>query len=203
MSINVIGCFPYGSIGFVFDASSPGICPRGGTDVAEEFSFAVVAIMARGYAVAMCPTVAIWIEACYPCRHVKWSSSRCWGRRRHGVRAGCSVGSWRSVEFFYQRCVCCQDILQLFTQIVVGCGELRIGLGELVDNVANINYCHVQVVQGLSDVDGRVGAVKVILRRIHLVLFLSIVVFCGKQMFEMHPFLLFSGFRRHSLHASL
>ena len=59
MSINVIGCLPYGSIGFVFDAASPGICSCGGIDVAEEFSFAVVAIMARVYAVAMCPTVAI------------------------------------------------------------------------------------------------------------------------------------------------
>ena len=57
MSINVIGFLPYGSIGFVFNASSFGICPRGGIDVAEEFSFEVVDIMARGYAVAMCPTI--------------------------------------------------------------------------------------------------------------------------------------------------
>ena len=53
MSINVIGCFPYGSIGFVLDAASPGICLCGGIDVAEEFSFASGTIMARDYAVAM------------------------------------------------------------------------------------------------------------------------------------------------------
>ena len=53
MSINVIGCFPYGSIGFPFDASSPGICVCGSINVAKEFSFAGVAIMARDYAVAM------------------------------------------------------------------------------------------------------------------------------------------------------
>ena len=53
MSINVIGCFPYGSIGFPFDAASPVICACGGINVAEEFSFAGGAIMARDYMVAM------------------------------------------------------------------------------------------------------------------------------------------------------
>ena len=41
--------------------------------------------------------------------------------------------------------------------------------------------------RGLGDVDGRVGAVKVVLRRIHLFLLLAILV----------------GLRRHSLQASL
>ena len=62
-----------------------------------------------------------------------------------------------------------------------------IDLGELGDNVAILNFCHGQVVQGLSDVDGRFGAVQIILLRIHLVLFLSIVILCGKKLFEMHP----------------
>ena len=31
--------------------------------------------MARGYVVAMCSTVAIWIEASYPCRLVPWLPS--------------------------------------------------------------------------------------------------------------------------------
>ena len=53
MSINVIGCFPYGSIGFSFDATSLGICVCDGIDVAEEFSFAGVDIMNRDYAVDM------------------------------------------------------------------------------------------------------------------------------------------------------
>ena len=142
MPINVIGCFPYWSIGFHFDAASPGIYSCGGIDVAKEFYFAVVAIMACGYAVAMCPTVAIWIEACDPCRLVKWwpSSSRYCDRRIHVGRSGCIVGSWCSVEFCYQRCVGCYDLLQLFTQTVVGGGELLINLGELGDNIA-IGYC--------------------------------------------------------------
>ena len=53
MSINVIGCFPYGSIGFPFGAASHGICARGGIGMAEDFSFAGGAIMARDYAAAM------------------------------------------------------------------------------------------------------------------------------------------------------
>ena len=62
-----------------------------------------------------------------------------------------------------------------------------IDIGELGDNVAILNCCHGQVVQGLSDVDGRFGAVEIILRRIHLVLFLYIVILCVKKLFEMHP----------------
>ena len=61
-----------------------------------------------------------------------------------------------------------------------------IDIGELGDYVVILNFCHGQVVQGLSDVDGRVSAVKVILRRVQLFLFLSIVIFCGKKLFEMH-----------------
>ena len=53
MSINVIGGFPYVSIWFPFCAASHYICARGGIDVAEYFSFAGGAIMARDYAVAM------------------------------------------------------------------------------------------------------------------------------------------------------
>ena len=53
MSINVIGGYPYGSIWFPFGATSLDICAHGGIDVAEEFSFAGGAIMARDYAVAM------------------------------------------------------------------------------------------------------------------------------------------------------
>ena len=53
MSINVISCFPYGSIGFPFGAASHGICARDGIDMAEEFSFACGAIMARDYTLAM------------------------------------------------------------------------------------------------------------------------------------------------------
>ena len=63
MSINVIGGLPYGSIWLPSSAASHDICARGGIYVAEEFSFAGGAIMARDYAVAMGPTVASWIEA--------------------------------------------------------------------------------------------------------------------------------------------
>ena len=52
MSINVIGFPPYRSIGFPFDAPSPGICACGGINMDEEFSFAGGAIMARNYVVA-------------------------------------------------------------------------------------------------------------------------------------------------------
>ena len=69
----------------------------------------------------------------------------------------------------------------------VGGGELLINLGELGENVAIGNCCHGQVVQGLSDVDGRVGAVKIILRRIRLVLLLTILIFGDEKLFEMHP----------------
>ena len=53
MLTNVIGGFPYGSIWLPSGAASHDICARGGFDVAEEFSFAVGAIMACDYAVAM------------------------------------------------------------------------------------------------------------------------------------------------------
>ena len=98
----MIGGFLYGSIWFPFGAASHDICARSGIDVAKEFSFAVVAIMAHGYAVAMCPTLSIWIEASNPCRLVKWLSSRCCVRRRHNGRTVCSVDSWCSDEFCYQ-----------------------------------------------------------------------------------------------------
>ena len=93
--------------------------------------------------------------------------------------------------------------MQLFTQIGVGGGDLLINLGELGDNVAIANCCHGQVVQGLSDVDGKVGAVKVILCRIHLVLLLTIVIFGGKKMFEMHPCFIIFWFATALLACSL
>ena len=67
-------------------------------------------------------------------------------------------------------------------------------IGELGDNVAMRNFCHGQVVQGLGDVGGRVGAVKVVLRRIHLVLLLAIVIFGVEELLEMNPGFINLGF---------
>ena len=53
MLTNVIGGSPYESIWLPSGAASHDICACGGIDVAEEFSFAGGAIMARDYAVAM------------------------------------------------------------------------------------------------------------------------------------------------------
>ena len=64
---------------------------------------------------------------------------------------------------------------------------MLINLGELGDNVAIGNCCHGQVVQVLGDVDSRVGAVKVVLRRIYLVLLLAVVIFGGEELLEMNP----------------
>ena len=64
---------------------------------------------------------------------------------------------------------------------------MLINLGELGENVAIGNCCHGQVVQGLCDFDGRVGAVKVVLRRIHLVVLLAILIFGGEELIEMNP----------------
>ena len=71
---------------------------------------------------------------------------------------------------------------------------MLINLGELGDNFAIGNFCHGQVVQCLVDVDGRVGAVKVVLRRIHLVLILAIVIFGGEELLEMNPGFINLGF---------
>ena len=71
---------------------------------------------------------------------------------------------------------------------------MLINLGELGDNVVIVNCCHGQVVQGLGDVDGRVGAVKVVLRRIYLVLLLAIVIFGGEELLEINPGFVNLGF---------
>ena len=53
MLTNVIDGFPYDLIWLPSGAASHDICARGGFDVVEEFCFAVGAIMARDYTVAM------------------------------------------------------------------------------------------------------------------------------------------------------
>ena len=64
---------------------------------------------------------------------------------------------------------------------------MLVNLGKLGDNVAVGNCCHGQVVKVLGDVDGIVGAMKVILGIIHFILLLAIMISGGEELLEMDP----------------
>ena len=71
---------------------------------------------------------------------------------------------------------------------------MLVKLVKLSNNVAVGNCCHGQVVKGLGDVDGRVGAMKIILGSINLILLLVIMVFGGEELLEMDPGFVNLGF---------
>ena len=77
--------------------------------------------------------------------------------------------------------------MQLSTQVSVGDGQLLVNIGKLGKNVAVGNCCHGQIVKGLGDVDGRVGAMNIVLGSIRLILLLAVMVHGGEELLEMDP----------------
>ena len=91
--------------------------------------FAIGAGVLAGHFVPMCPTVAVWIKAGFPCCAIEWFVS---------VRvAGCCCLS----HLFGQHSVGGECLLELFCEGFDRCCQLLIGTGQLCDTVLIIGSC--------------------------------------------------------------